>query len=148
MSNGNDDIVKAIASNPNTPLELLIKLAKDYPNQFLKNPALDLYLLEDINLLAQMPESTFTSLLTTKQIPESFILFALNNRQTPQILKSILIFHTDLWNQWRQNNPTTSISLKGVDLQGVNLKNTNLQSVNLRGVKINNKTKIYYKWLT
>jgi hypothetical protein len=49
-----DDCVvqQLVAANPNVPLDVLEKLAKQYPRQVLNNPAIDLFLLEKPDLLA------------------------------------------------------------------------------------------------
>lgn len=44
-------ILEAIASNPNSPLELLIQLAGDYLAEIGKNPALELILSKQANAL-------------------------------------------------------------------------------------------------
>ncbi len=45
-----DETLAAVASNPNTPVESLMRLAGVFPEQFCANPALPLLLLENPNL--------------------------------------------------------------------------------------------------
>ena len=141
-----DKILKAIAFNPNTPFELLEILGKYYPDEFLDNPALDLYIIANPNLLAEISEDTLISLLKSDRVPESFILFALNSCQSTRIYKSILTTHRDVWNQWRKNNPKVDVDLKevnlaradlnGFNLSGINLYHANLRTANLRGANL------------
>ncbi|NQZ65383.1 MAG: HEAT repeat domain-containing protein, partial [Crocosphaera sp.] len=49
--NSNEDILKALVSNPSTPTEILIKLGDKFPQELVNNPIVDLWLLEDDNPL-------------------------------------------------------------------------------------------------
>ncbi len=55
---GDKDTKKAVAANPNTPPELLSKLAEDFPGQVLQNPVLDLLLLEEPAFFENMPRAS------------------------------------------------------------------------------------------
>lgn len=65
----NPDIGQAITANPNTPLETLLELGEDFPQEMLDNPMFDLLLLENPNLVEEIPINTIRSLLTLEIIP-------------------------------------------------------------------------------
>ena len=67
---------KAVAANPNTPTELLWKLAEEFPEQLWDNPVFLLWPLENPNLLADMPVATLASLLKIDAVPKSWLLWA------------------------------------------------------------------------
>ncbi|MEO7002827.1 MAG: hypothetical protein ABI068_13495, partial [Ktedonobacterales bacterium] len=71
----------AIASNPNTPLDTLLWMAKDYPHEFLHNPALALLLLEQPKLPERL-QSLVPSLMRCEEVPLA-LLRALANAATP-----------------------------------------------------------------
>lgn len=62
-----------VAANPNTPTEVLLKLGSEFPKQLLGNPALALLLLENPNLVNEMPRTTVRSLLKLEELP-AFVL--------------------------------------------------------------------------
>lgn len=64
---------QAVASNPNTTPETLLKLGQQFPKQLLKNPAFNLMLLENPNLLLTMPKETLRRILMLKDIPLGFL---------------------------------------------------------------------------
>jgi hypothetical protein len=68
-----DETLAAVASNPNTPVESLMRLAGVFPEQFCANPALPLLLLENPNLPAEMPPATLRSLLRYASVPRDFL---------------------------------------------------------------------------
>jgi hypothetical protein len=72
-------IKQALAANPNSPIELLLRLSKDFPEQVLNNPVLPLLLLENLAV------DIFAN------FPESFLLELVNNPQTSQELLGILV---------------------------------------------------------
>ncbi|MDJ0581254.1 HEAT repeat domain-containing protein [Crocosphaera sp.] len=78
--NKNEDILKAIVRNPSTPTEILIELGSLYPQQLVKNPIVDLWLLEDNNPF--LYENTFKKKLAC-------------NRTTPVKLLKILARDSD-----------------------------------------------------
>lgn len=47
----NSEILTAIARNPNTPPDILVKLARDYLKEIGENPALELFLIENPNFI-------------------------------------------------------------------------------------------------
>lgn len=125
-------IKKALATNPNTPLEILFQLGEEYPAQLLENSALNLSSVENPSLFAKMPEKTLINILKLPQTPPSFVLFALNNLRDKNILPTIISTHTQLWNDWRQSNSDVNIYLTYANFNDTNLKNADLSKVNLR----------------
>lgn len=69
-------IRKHVTANPNTPTEVLLKLCPEFPQQFLQNIALPLLLLENPNLIAEMPLATLESIFKQKNVPVSFLEWA------------------------------------------------------------------------
>lgn len=129
-----NEIKIALANNPNTPFNILIKLAKDFPTQFLANSVFDLYLLSNPNLLTQIPRTTILILLKNPLVPKIIILFVLNNQELlasdyyggVDILVHIISNHTQVWNEWQQKNFERRVDFGKADLKGVNFKNVNL----------------------
>jgi hypothetical protein len=71
---------KNVAANPNTPTEVLLKLGAEFPEQLLDNPIFSLLLLENPNLIEQIPRTTLLSLLKCETVPASFLERAANKR--------------------------------------------------------------------
>lgn len=76
-----------IALNPNTPPSILIKLFARYPLEILKNPALDLLLLENPNLYEELYSSN-TEVFEKYELPIFFLEWAIQspNKQLRQKL--------------------------------------------------------------
>ncbi|MGI0482187.1 pentapeptide repeat-containing protein [Geminocystis sp. CENA526] len=155
------EIKSALTSNPNTALEILVKLAEDYPVQFLENPALDLYLLSNPKLLIEMPTHSLISIFKQPQIPQEFFSFVLNHIEEFQkfnllnaLLRVVLSHGASKWNQWRETNPSPylgSINLSYInprypdvrdfdlsdfDLSDFDLSGINLSDFDLSGIKL------------
>lgn len=64
---------RVVAQNPNTPPDLLLKLAAHYFESFAQNPALPLLLLEDPGFCMQMSVATLRRLLRRTDLPEMFL---------------------------------------------------------------------------
>ncbi|MEM7595366.1 MAG: hypothetical protein AAF383_28365 [Cyanobacteria bacterium P01_A01_bin.83] len=62
-----------VAGNPNTPIQTLINLGKEFPRAFIDNPIFDLLIIEDINFVNKIPLATLRSILRQKDCPK-FIL--------------------------------------------------------------------------
>ncbi len=60
---------QAVASNPNTPPDVLLKLGAEFPSEFLSNPVFPLLLLENPNLVAEIPLPTLRSILRLENVP-------------------------------------------------------------------------------
>jgi hypothetical protein len=69
-----------VAANPNTPTEVLLKLGSKFPQQLLDNPIFSLLLLENPNLVNEMPISTLISLLKQEKVPISLLEQAIKRR--------------------------------------------------------------------
>ena len=63
-----------VAGNPNTPSETLLSLGAEFPRELLNNPIFDLLLLENPNLISEIPITTLRSLIKQDNVPESFIV--------------------------------------------------------------------------
>ena len=65
-----------LATNPNTPTEVLLNLGAEFPEQLLDNPVFFLLLLENLNLVEQMPVTTLQSILKQERVPVPFLEWA------------------------------------------------------------------------
>ena len=82
LASSKDKIVRqGVASNANTPVEVLLKLGAEFPQELLDNPVFFLLILENPNLYEEMPLDTIHSLVELKTVPES-ILKKVVDRQT------------------------------------------------------------------
>lgn len=61
---------KAVAANPNTPADALLKLGAEFPTQLVENPVFSLLLLENPNLVAEIPLPTLRSILKLDNVPQ------------------------------------------------------------------------------
>ena len=71
---------KACTSHANTPVEALLKLGAQFPEQLLENPVFDLLLLDHSGLFEELPTSTLNSLLKRDQVPVGLIRWAWKHR--------------------------------------------------------------------
>ncbi len=60
---------EAVAANPNAPTDVLLKLAAEFPQQLLNNPIFSFLLLENPNLVAEIPLPSLRSLLRLENVP-------------------------------------------------------------------------------
>ncbi|MBV6624216.1 MAG: hypothetical protein KI793_14970 [Rivularia sp. (in: Bacteria)] len=67
---------KGVAENPNTPTDVLLKLAGDFPQQFFSNPVLSLLMLENPNLATDISYWSLLKLLKQDDAPEWFLACA------------------------------------------------------------------------
>lgn len=96
-----------IVSNPNTPTNLLLKLGEEFPQELRDNPIFSLLMLENPNLVEEMPAPTLASLLKIDVAPPGWMFAAakhddidvlnllINNPDTPKEALEILIYRTD-----------------------------------------------------
>ena len=104
-----------VTSNPNTPVNVLMYLADDFPRAFLLNPAFDLIFLEEPLALERLYETTLAKILSQRECPLPIIDWAyrtykrknsfsssavlkgvVKNPNTPdRIIKAILKMRTD-----------------------------------------------------
>mgnify|MGYP003433503936 CR=1 FL=1 len=99
----NWDLRRLVASNPNTPTDLLWELGIDFPEVILTNPIFELLQLEHLDLATEIPHATLTSLLQCDRVPRAFMDYAVNqqdyslwlavayNLQTPSALLKNLV---------------------------------------------------------
>lgn len=66
------DVLRSLAENPSTPLDVLFELWQSFPEQFVKNPLVSLLWLEGLGFLSEMPLDTFFSLSRTPSLPRIF----------------------------------------------------------------------------
>ncbi|AFZ54695.1 variant leucine-rich repeat-containing protein [Cyanobacterium aponinum] len=79
LAHNEDRLIRqAVTNNPNTPKNTLLKLGTEFPEELLDNPIFDLLLLENPNLLAEMPTSTLKSMVKIETVPNSFLNWAVN----------------------------------------------------------------------
>lgn len=74
------ELRRLVASNPNTPTDLLWQLGIDFPEAILSNPVFELLQLEQLRLVAQIPHATLTSLLQCERVPKSFMEYAIDSQ--------------------------------------------------------------------
>ena len=80
LSSSTDEPTKHhVALNPNTPSEILLKLAPEFPRAFYKNPAFDWLLLENPDLLFEMKQGVLRHILSLRDCPKSFLQWAARN---------------------------------------------------------------------
>ncbi len=60
---------QSVVGNPNTPSDVLLKLGAEFPSQLLDNPVFPLLLLENLNLVAEIPLPTLRSILKQENVP-------------------------------------------------------------------------------
>ncbi|BAZ40865.1 hypothetical protein NIES4101_68260 [Calothrix sp. NIES-4101] len=76
---GHEDIQvrQAVAGNPNTPTDVLLQLAEEFPQEFVKNPVLPLLQLENPEFHKLIPYSVIQNILACEGAPQEWLrLFA------------------------------------------------------------------------
>ncbi|KAF3888683.1 MULTISPECIES: HEAT repeat domain-containing protein [Nostocales] len=74
-----DEITRrSITSNPNTPVEDLLELGTEFPEEFLNNPILPLVVLENPNFLADISQESLLILLKHDAVPSWFLEWVTN----------------------------------------------------------------------
>lgn len=95
LANSEDYLTRQyVASNPNTPTEALLKLGAEFPRELLDNPIFDLLLLENLNLISEIPITTLQSLVKQDNIPESFIIKCAERESDKDMLLGLTINST------------------------------------------------------
>jgi hypothetical protein len=74
------ELRRLVAGNPNTPTDTLWHLGVDFPEVLLDNPVFKLLQLEQLNLVADIPHSTLTSLLQCEGVPTNFLEYAVERQ--------------------------------------------------------------------
>ncbi|HLO49129.1 MAG TPA: hypothetical protein VK211_11995 [Kamptonema sp.] len=77
---------KNVTENANTPIEVLLNLGAEFPEQLLNNPTFSLLLVENPNLADKIPLNTIESLVKYETIPVSFIERAVNHLDADTLL--------------------------------------------------------------
>ncbi len=81
IATGKDwDLRLLVASNPNTPTDILWQLGLDFPEAILSNPIFQLLQLEQLQLAAEVPHATLTSLLQCERVPQNFMNYAVSQQ--------------------------------------------------------------------
>jgi hypothetical protein len=68
--------LRNVVLNPQTPPAILLKLARTFPGEFFLNPAFDLMLMENPNLLFDLPTAVMRNILMRPDCPDSFLHWA------------------------------------------------------------------------
>lgn len=74
------ELRRLVASNPNTPIDVLWQLGLDFPEAILINPIFQLLQLEQIQLAAEVPYATLTCLLQCERVPPNFMDYAVSQQ--------------------------------------------------------------------
>jgi hypothetical protein len=72
-------ICKEVTANFNTPIDVLLDLGDEFPEQLLDNPIFSLLLLEHPSLVNKMPIATLMSLLKLENVPVFLLEQAVRN---------------------------------------------------------------------
>ena len=86
--------LRNVVLNPQTPTAILIKLAPKFPGEFFLNPTFDLLLMENPNLLFELPASVLRGILKRPDCPDSFLTWAA--RYGDKSLQLALVNRSDL----------------------------------------------------
>jgi hypothetical protein len=78
-----------VASNPNTPPNILIDLLPEFPRSVAENPAFDLWRFADLGLMESILEKDLIKILADRQVPELFVEEAMR-RRTPKLTSALL----------------------------------------------------------
>jgi hypothetical protein len=78
-----------VASNPNTPANILIYLLPEFPRSVAENPAFALLQFADLNLMPSIPESDLIKILTGRRVPALLIEESIR-RRTPTLTAALL----------------------------------------------------------
>ena len=65
-----------VVLNPQTPTAILLQLAPTFPGEFFLNPVFDLLLMENPNLLFELPVGVLKNILKRPDCPDSFLHWA------------------------------------------------------------------------
>jgi hypothetical protein len=76
----NWELRRLVASNPNTPTDILWQLGIDFPEAILNNPIFELLQLEHLHLAAEIPHASLTSLLQCERVPKNFMEYAVSQQ--------------------------------------------------------------------
>ncbi len=78
-----------VASNPNTPANILVYLLPEFPRSVAENPVFELLQLADLGLMASILEDDLIKILADRRVPELFIEEAIR-RRTSKLTSALL----------------------------------------------------------
>lgn len=81
---------KRVAANPNVPYDLMLELAREFPDQFLENPVFPLLLLENPLMFAEWPIASLKGLLRSKNPPAELLAWAAHHRDAG-VIQALLL---------------------------------------------------------
>ncbi len=90
-SSANAATRKGVATNPNAPTDVLLKLG-EFPGQLLDNPVFPMLLLENPNLLAEVSIARLRTLLKRDVVPESFLEWVARESNDGVVLLTVAIY--------------------------------------------------------
>ncbi|WP_157260001.1 hypothetical protein [Chamaesiphon minutus] len=76
----NWELRRLVASNPNTPTDALWQLGIDFPEAVLNNPVFEILQIEQLQLAAEIPHATLTSLLQCDCVPRNLMEYAVDRQ--------------------------------------------------------------------
>ncbi|BAZ11133.1 hypothetical protein NIES4071_29590 [Calothrix sp. NIES-4071] len=82
-------ILSAVANNPNTPTDVLWKVGVEFPEEVLSNPVFPLLLLENPNLVEEIPDNTLESFLKVDIVPDSLIKWVINSKKQDDLALAV-----------------------------------------------------------
>lgn len=89
LASSEDYLTRAgVTRNPNTPKNILLTLAYEFPQEFLGNSVIDLFLIEQPNFYTEIPFWTLVNLLKQKNLPQ-WILLGAASHDNSVILRAV-----------------------------------------------------------
>lgn len=77
LSHSSDKVTRqCVVLHPNSPKEVLLRLAPQFPGDFIRNPAFDWLLLEDPDLLFRLGQGVLKNILKRPDCPATFMNWA------------------------------------------------------------------------
>ena len=101
----NKAVIKAVVSNPNTPVETLLKLGEYFPQELLDNPILDILYLENPNFIKNIPWTTLYALLQKENVQTlllNHIKESYQNNMVMEALKMHVVFAGEMNQGWHE----------------------------------------------
>lgn len=89
-------IRRAVAKNPNTPVDAALQLAEDAPESFIENPAVSLLVLEDPAFLQCLSEKALRGVLNVEETPPAWLRWAASHEDAQMRRLTARHAHTPL----------------------------------------------------